>query len=45
MNTMFVYYFDDPNLGLDIFFEKEGATEKWGVGFEIWNYDISAHLY
>ena len=45
MSTMSVYYFVDPNLELDIFFEKEGATEKWGVDFEIWICGTSAHLH
>ena len=35
MNTMLVCYFDDHNLGLDMFFQKEGATEKWSVEFEL----------
>ena len=27
INTMIVYHFYDPDLGVDIFFVKEGATE------------------
>ena len=27
IKTMFVYHFADPNLGVKLFFEKEGATE------------------
>ena len=31
---MFVYHSVDPSLGVEIFFEKEGATENWRVDFE-----------
>ena len=33
-DTMFVYHSVDPSLGVEIFFEKEGATENWRVDFE-----------
>ena len=32
---MFVYHFVDLDLGVEIFFKKEGATEKRDVRFEI----------
>ena len=32
---MLVYHFINPDLGFEIFFQKEGATEKGDVGFEI----------
>ena len=35
MDTMLVYYFVDPHLGIEIFFEKGGATENGGFKFEI----------
>ena len=28
IDIVFVYHFVDPNLGLEILFEKEGATEQ-----------------
>ena len=39
---MFVFHFGDPDLRVEIFFEKEGAAENRGVeenrgvDFEIW---------
>ena len=33
---MFVSHFSDPDLRVEIFFEKEGAAENRGVDFEIW---------
>ena len=35
MNTMSIYHFVDPDLGVEIVFEEKGATEKAGVAFEI----------
>ena len=32
---MFVYYFVDPDLRVEKFFEKQGAAEMEGVDFEI----------
>ena len=32
---MFVYYFVDPNPGVEIFFKKEGTTEKGDADSEI----------
>ena len=34
---MFVYYFVDPHLWVETFFEKDGAAENGGVNFEIRN--------
>ena len=42
---MFVYHFIDPDLMVEIFFEKERAAENGGVEFEIGDIDTSAHLY
>ena len=33
-DTMFVYHSVDPSLGVEIFFEKERATENGRVDFE-----------
>ena len=41
---MFVYHFVDPDLRLEIFFEKEGAAENGSVDFEIEGIGISGHL-
>lgn len=41
---MLVYHFINPDLGFEIFFQKEGATEKGDVGFEIGVLGTSAHL-
>ena len=41
---MFVYHFIDPDLMVEIFFEKEGAAENGGVEFEIGDIDTSAQL-
>ena len=39
IDTMFIYHFIDPKPGVEIFFEKEGATEcvdfEGGVDFEM----------
>ena len=32
---MFIYHFVDPYIVVEIFIEKEGATEKGGIDFEI----------
>ena len=32
---MFVYHFIDPDLRVEVFFEKEEVTEQEIVGFEI----------
>ena len=42
---MFVYYFVDPNPGVEIFFKKEGATEKGDADSEIGDWGTLAHLY
>ena len=38
---MVVYHFINPDLGVGIFFEKEGAVEKWVIEFEIKDLGIS----
>ena len=45
IDSMFVYYFVDPDLRVDIFFEKEEAAENGGIDFEIGDVDTSAQLY
>ena len=45
INSMFVYHFVDPDLRVEIFFEKEGSAENGGVDFEIGDIDTSAYLY
>ena len=42
---MFVYHFLNPDLRLEIFFEKEGAAENGGVDFEIGEICNSPNLY
>ena len=42
---MFVYYFVDPDLRVEKFFEKEGAAEMEDVDFEIKDIGTSPHLY
>ena len=36
---------ENPNLKFEIFFEKGGAAEKEGIGFEIGEPGTSAYLY
>ena len=45
IESMFVYNFIDPDLRVEILFEKEGAVENGGLDFEIADTDFSAHLY
>ena len=42
---MFVFHFVDPNMRVEIFFQKDEAPEKVGVDFEIENLSNSTHLY
>ena len=42
---MFVYHFVDPDLRVEIFFEKDRAAERGGVGFEIGDIGTSVPLY
>ena len=35
IDTKFVYLFAESGLGVEIFFKKEGATEKWDIDFDI----------
>ena len=44
IDTKFIYHFVDPDLGVEVFFEKEGVTEKGGVDFEIRDWGNFAHL-
>ena len=45
IDSMFVYYFLDPGLRVEIFLEKKRAVENGGVDFEIGDISTSAHLY
>ena len=42
---MSVYYFVDPDLGVEIIFRKVRTAESGGIDFEIVNVDTSAHWY
>ena len=42
---MFVYYFVDPDLRVEIIFRKEKAAESGGIDFEIVDLDTSAQWY
>ena len=44
IESMFVYNFIDPNLRVEIFFEKEGAVENGGLDFEIGGYRLLCTL-
>ena len=41
---MFVYYFVDPDLRVEIIFRKERMAERGGIDFEIVDIDTSAPL-
>ena len=45
VNRILIYQFVDPDLRVEMFFEKEGATEKGGVDFEVGDTGTSAYLY
>ena len=45
IESILVCYFVDPNLRVEIFFEKDGAVENGGVDFEIGDITTSAYLY
>ena len=45
IDSMFVYHFVDPELRIEIFFQKEGTAENGGVDFEIVCMGISEHLH
>ena len=45
IDTMFVHYFVDPDLGVEIFFEKEESKEKRNITLEIVDLGTTAHLY
>ena len=42
---MFHYYFVDPDLRVEIFFEKQRAAENGDVDFETGDINTSPHLY
>ena len=42
---MFIYYFVDPDLRVEIKFRKKRTAENGGIDFEIVNIDSSAHWY
>ena len=42
---MYVYYFVDPDLRVETFFEKDGAAENGRIYFEKGDIDISGNLY
>ena len=45
IDNMLVYRFVDPDLIIEIFFEKDGAGENGGLDFQIGDIGTSAHLY
>ena len=42
---MFLYYFVDPDLTVEIIFRKERTAESGGINFEIVDIDTSVHRY
>ena len=42
---MFVYYFIDPDLRVEIMFRKVRTVESGGIDFEIVDIDTSANWY
>ena len=42
---MFVYYFVDPDLRVEIIFRKQKTAESGGIDFEIVDIDTSGHWY
>ena len=44
VNRITIYQFVDPDLRVEIFCIKEGATEKWGIDFEVGDIDVSTYL-
>ena len=40
---MFVYHFVDPDLRVEIFFNKEGTAENGGIDFELGVLGTSGH--
>ena len=45
IGSIFVYYFVDPDLRVEIIFRKERTAESGGIDFEIVDIDTSAHWY
>ena len=42
---MFVYYFADPDLRVEIIFRKDSTAESGRIDFEIVDIDTSVHWY
>ena len=45
IHSMFLYYFVDPDLKVEIIFRKERTAESEGIDFEIEDTGTSAHWY
>ena len=45
IGSIFVYYFVDPDLRVEIIFRKERTAESWGIDFEIVDINTSVHWY
>ena len=45
INIKFIYHFVDPDLTVEIFFEKKGAVENGDVDFQIRDIGTSTHMY
>ena len=45
IDFMFLYYFVDPDLKVEIIFRKERTAESEGIDFEIEDTGTSAHWY
>ena len=45
IGSIFVYYFVDPDLRVEIIFRKERTAESGGIDSEIENRDTSAYWY
>ena len=45
IDKMFAYHFVDPDLRVEIFFQKEGTAENGVLDYEIGDIGTSAHLY
>ena len=45
INIKFIYHFVDPDLTVEIFFEKKGTVENGNVDFQIRDIGTSTHMY
>ena len=45
LDSMFGYHFIDPDLRIEIFFQKDAVAENGGLDFEKWDVGTSAHFY